>query len=295
MKVRIALPAAADPTDYLAGEGCALTADGRTVVEVDLESYVRLVVPGEIGGDMPPEALSAQAVATRSWSLTAMGKHRADGYDLCASAACCQLCSPVTAETPDSRAACENTAGCVAVDAAGKPLVTQYHACCGGLTADGVVDGPPATRILKQAPNEQALHVALNINRRAFCSESRAYSARYFRWRRACALPDGRQPADVLVRRNDAGRTWQVELIWADGEQHKLRGAMEIRRIFGLPSAMFWMVRADGGLQFEGGGHGHGCGMCQAGAVGMAQAGHDYMQILRHYFPGMNNCVRLEG
>jgi stage II sporulation protein D len=37
---------------------------------------------------------------------------------------------------------------------------------------------------------------------------------------------------------------------------------------------------------FRGGGWGHGVGMCQTGAIGRAEAGHDYRAILRHYFNG---------
>ena len=37
---------------------------------------------------------------------------------------------------------------------------------------------------------------------------------------------------------------------------------------------------------FEGGGWGHGVGMCQIGAIGRAEAGHRYQEILRHYFTG---------
>jgi stage II sporulation protein D len=37
---------------------------------------------------------------------------------------------------------------------------------------------------------------------------------------------------------------------------------------------------------FEGRGYGHGIGMCQDGAKGMAQAGNSYQKILKHYYPG---------
>ena len=47
------------------------------------------------------------------------------------------------------------------------------------------------------------------------------------------------------------------------------------------------MVRREGAAWvFEGAGFGHGVGMCQTGAIGMAEAGHDYRAILEHYYPG---------
>jgi stage II sporulation protein D len=37
---------------------------------------------------------------------------------------------------------------------------------------------------------------------------------------------------------------------------------------------------------FDGGGYGHGIGMCQWGAIGRARAGHDFRSILSTYYPG---------
>ena len=37
----------------------------------------------------------------------------------------------------------------------------------------------------------------------------------------------------------------------------------------------------------EGRGHGHGIGLCQWGAMGMAEEGYRYDEILRHYYPGV--------
>ncbi|HEX8361733.1 MAG TPA: hypothetical protein VF613_16570, partial [Longimicrobium sp.] len=42
----------------------------------------------------------------------------------------------------------------------------------------------------------------------------------------------------------------------------------------------------DGGVVIEGGGWGHGIGMCQVGAMGRARAGQDYRTILQAYYPG---------
>jgi SpoIID/LytB domain protein len=63
-----------------------------------------------------------------------------------------------------------------------------------------------------------------------------------------------------------------------------------IRRVFGsLPSALFVLdsETARDGLQqftFTGAGRGHGVGLCQNGARGMAQLGMIYSEVLGHYF-----------
>ena len=52
-----------------------------------------------------------------------------------------------------------------------------------------------------------------------------------------------------------------------------------------LPSACFEvLVNADGQIVLRGGGHGHGIGMSQYGARGMAEKGHDYKEILDYYY-----------
>jgi SpoIID/LytB domain protein len=79
--------------------------------------------------------------------------------------------------------------------------------------------------------------------------------------------------------------------ISGDAGDKEIRGELEIRRALGnLKSAMFILeiARDAGGhvtaLSATGGGHGHGVGMCQVGAVGMAQAGRSYVEILRQYY-----------
>lgn len=65
------------------------------------------------------------------------------------------------------------------------------------------------------------------------------------------------------------------------------RGA-EFRVLLGLKSTRFnWLGAADGVL-FTSVGHGHGVGLCQAGAQGMARAGYSWQQILAQYYPGVD-------
>jgi stage II sporulation protein D len=67
-----------------------------------------------------------------------------------------------------------------------------------------------------------------------------------------------------------------------------LRGA-DFRRLIGydaLKSTLFVPVAHDGVVRFEGRGWGHGVGLSQFGAKGMADRGYAYPQILEHYYPG---------
>ena len=53
-----------------------------------------------------------------------------------------------------------------------------------------------------------------------------------------------------------------------------------------LKSTLFVPVLVDGAVRFEGRGWGHGVGLSQFGAKGMAERGYPYAQILAHYYPG---------
>jgi SpoIID/LytB domain protein len=94
----------------------------------------------------------------------------------------------------------------------------------------------------------------------------------------------------VVLERGVSGRATKLRLA-GDGGDKEIRGELEIRRALGnLKSAMFVLdiARDAGGhvtsLAATGGGHGHGVGMCQVGAVGMAAAGRKYDEILRQYY-----------
>ena len=71
----------------------------------------------------------------------------------------------------------------------------------------------------------------------------------------------------------------------------QVRGELVIRRLFGnLSSALFLVEPPEkdhpGEWVFRGAGWGHGVGMCQIGAIGRAEHGQTYREILRHYFSG---------
>ena len=73
-----------------------------------------------------------------------------------------------------------------------------------------------------------------------------------------------------------------------------MTGELVIRRLLGgLKSSLFTVEvegpkRAPTAFVFRGGGFGHGVGMCQMGAIGMAEAGKTPQQILSHYYTGVH-------
>ena len=67
----------------------------------------------------------------------------------------------------------------------------------------------------------------------------------------------------------------------------EVSGDLKIRRLLGgLKSTLFEVSREGDAFVFHGAGFGHGVGMCQMGAMGMASAGKAHAQILGHYYRG---------
>ncbi len=105
---------------------------GAKVVKVPLERYVRGVVSAEMPSSWPAPALEAQAIASRTYALTAhAGGSRFDVYSDTRS----QMYRGVAAETAATNAAVTATAGQI-VTYAGRPATTYYFASSGGMTED---------------------------------------------------------------------------------------------------------------------------------------------------------------
>jgi stage II sporulation protein D len=94
-----------------------------------------------------------------------------------------------------------------------------------------------------------------------------------------------------VLKRGLSGRALVVQYVGDQGT-YTADGATLNRRILGGLKSGLWYVTRVGGHShgepsewvFHGGGYGHGVGLCQHGAIGMAVAGRDYVRILMHYF-----------
>ncbi len=166
---------------------------------LDVESYLRGVVPVEMSPAVFPEseALKAQAVAARTYAVAHLGDHDDEGYDLCDSAAC-QVYHGSDVEHPLTDRAVRETAGMVAVYQ-GKPIDAMYTSTCGGHTET-------ATHVFPDREQPYLLGVPCAWERplellgtqpdgpwRQRCDELGELA------RRALALPAGAGPSAVLT------------------------------------------------------------------------------------------------
>lgn len=284
--------------------------------EVKLEEYVKGIVPVEIRINAHEEALKAQAVSARTESLAKLNiQHVFDPYDFCASQHC-QEFGGLTRRTPRTDAAVDATRGevliynCSLVDAV-------YSANCGGHTEHnehvwssrpnktlrGVSDLYSNPESFDSPIPQSELDRWLKHTPRAYCADRRAGARNNFRWKVRCTANELSRIvnrhrivgtiADIkILERGVSGRAKRIRIV-GTRNTITINKELAIRKVLGgLKSSMFIVEIArdsSGNPQsflFHGGGWGHGVGMCQAGAEGMALQGFKYPEILNHYFSG---------
>lgn len=276
-------------------------------LRLPFEDYLAGVLPGEMPAGWPMEALKAQALAARSDTLAHLGlKHELEGYDFDDSEAN-RVYAGHGARHPRTDEAVRETAGIVI--AQGSRIVPAvFCSNAGGWTAANdtawsspadsalrpVGDFPPGANPAPGGP------VAYGIER-WLTTRPPAYSAgdnRFFRWRQTRTREEltrqvnqrhavGSVQRIELGSRASCGRLEWVRVVGST-DTVTIRKELPIRLAFGgLPSAMFIVHEQAGSTTFIGGGRGHGVGLCQHGARGMAMAGHAYEVIVRHYFTGI--------
>ncbi len=298
---------------------------GKVYVTIDRRGHLAVVnavpedrflaglVPVEIFPSAPDEALKAQAVAARGELLVKIGtRHIGDPFRLC-SETHCQVYGGAGRETPRTTAAVNATRGQVLFTSDNKDLVdTVYSACCGGHSEhiENVwPDLSPHTSLrghrdaMPNAADPYAAGVSAETVTRfidtppaAFCARIKPGGADRFRWivtRTAAdlapllaALGTGTVRAIEVLERGVSGRARTVK-ITGEKRTEIVQGELRIRQTFGgLRSSLFVVNVKDGAAIFRGAGFGHGVGMCQTGAIGQAEAGRSYRQILQHYYQG---------
>jgi SpoIID/LytB domain protein len=108
---------------------------GRTINVLNLDNYVRGVVPAEMPALWKPAALQAQAVAARTYAAFERADNLHDSYQICDTSSC-QVYRGYAAEMPTSNAAVKATAGRI-ITSGGAPAFTQFSASNGGWTVAG--------------------------------------------------------------------------------------------------------------------------------------------------------------
>ena len=256
--------------------------DGSIVNLLSLEEYLYSVVPREMSPSWPEQALQAQAVCARTYVLQRSNPRRA--YDVRPSELD-QVYAGIAGESPAGRAAVDACNGQV-LTYAGAYAQVMYSSCCGGHTeaSSDAWGGPPFPYLGGVVCTT--------------CTDSP-----YYRWQRELDLatverafaaelaPFGSLRGVSEADRDASGRA-RAFVLQAERGSVPVKGSTFRLRIGPrvVPSLLVTKIEpsteATQRVAIEGGGLGHGVGLCQWGARGLALNGASFGDILRFYFPG---------
>lgn len=249
---------------------------------MELEQYVTCVLLKELPSDFHPEAMKAQAVATRTYTL----RRYSDGFKhenaaVCTDPGCCQAF-----RTPEeflaqggSGAALQKVRG-AAADTSGQVLTYEgrlieatYFSSSGGRTEAAVAvwgEDIPYLQATESPGEESAAHHTDT------CS---------FSWEQLGSL------LEVIPVGNPESRIGQITYTAGGGvDTITICGSVfsgkELRSRLGLRSTAFSIYHSAQGVELITRGFGHRVGMSQYGADAMARQGSDYTEILSHYYTG---------
>lgn len=277
----------------------------NTVQNMNLEEYLKGVVAAEMPATFEIEALKAQAILARTYVLHRLikGQRVPEHPEAVISTDFQSGQAWISQEELKKKwglinylfywnkisRAVEITSAQVLVYN-GQLIEALYHSNSGGLTEDAANVWGNSVPYLKNVVSEFD-HLASNYQREF-----------NFTW----AELDKKLGTDLvaMINKNSSGSDMKLNrtdnglieiLEFSTGErilQIRIDGqiftGIEIRRLLNLPSTKFKIETTLGGLKFIVFGNGHGVGMSQYGANGMAKNGVSYSEILKHYFPGTN-------
>lgn len=257
----------------------------RTTETLDFEEYILGVVAAEMPAAFELEALKAQAVCARTYAYQRIlsGYAYPGGANVSDDPGTCQAYRSyeefAKANPQDTemyyerlRQAVQETRGEILV-CGGAPLEALYHSTCGGKTEDAA-----------SAWGEEL--AGLESVDCAWCTAS------------PCYRKEKTVPLSVIARVMGvkSGEGLQITEWTASGRARKISAggktvsAEEFRRWLDLPSTWITLQRSGDNWIISTRGYGHGIGLCQYGAGGMAKEGFSYQEILSHYYSGAALC-----
>ncbi|MFO7819855.1 MAG: stage II sporulation protein D [Halanaerobacter sp.] len=244
--------------------------------KLDLEDYLKGVVAAEMPVSFPLEALKAQAVAARTYALKKKVKRQRLTTDskfdqawLSEEELAKKWQNDFLVNWAKVAAAVEETKGLV-LTYNNQLITAAYHSTSGGQTAPAVEVWGSEVPYLK------------SVN--SYCEAASPYykEEEFFSWSELAQKLAASKGQEVeIIERSSSQRVLKIKI---NGE---IFSGREFRKKLALNSTKFDYIESREGLKFIVDGFGHGVGMSQYGAQGLAHDGHEFREILKHYYPGV--------
>lgn len=270
----------------------------RVIAMLNLEAYLVGVLTGEMPLNWPPEALKAQAVASRTYAYYRIRTRQGEDYDVTRDVRS-QVWKAEAHPEPRAVMAVNATRGIILTERF-RLFPCYFHSSCGGRTAaakhvwPGAEDMTALSGAIEPCPHCAHEPRSIQWSRRYTYGELTAAL------RRAGHVGGHVQSVRLLNEKGDPlvgrGRVYKIAIGLRGGGETVI-SADAFRKAFGtgkgeFESTWIWAHPVEGGVRFDGLGWGHGVGLCQHGAKYLAERGYGMVDILRRYYPGVT-LVRL--
>jgi SpoIID/LytB domain protein len=289
------------------------------VNNVALETYLRGVVPNEIGGWATQPVLEAQAILARTYVLRNLRRFAADDYQLCATTQCQVYFGLGTAADTTDRAIAATRGSVLTYQ--NELVDALYSSTSGGVTAsfNDIWHGwnrPYLTTVIDSANPVWDLNtrsLADEKNFRAFIAQKKGFNedkADLFRWKYSNSLEELNQELHEylksvqhplagfktiqniqVMQRSSGGRILKTAVTTDAGVVELEKD--DVLNVFSKPASTLFYVdpmidknKTLKGFTFIGGGFGHGVGLSQMGTYHLGATGWSSAKILNFYFPG---------
>lgn len=261
------------------------------VEEVNLDTYLYHVVSAEMPADYDMEALKAQAIVARTYTIYKAQNPKHENADICDDSTCCQAW--VSKETRLSRweeslresnwakiEQCVNETKGKIITYEGKPINAFFHASSGGTTE--------VPFNVWGGTNLPYLQVVETAGEEGYSQ----YSSEVILSRDELIQKLKTKYQDIEINFDDENDLKILE--YTDGKRvktikfgnHELSG-VEARTLLGLRSTNFVITKEENNIKFSVIGYGHGVGMSQTGADAMAKEGKNCEEIIKHFYTGV--------
>ncbi|WP_312812844.1 stage II sporulation protein D [Sedimentibacter sp.] len=267
----------------------------KEIMVIDFEEYIKGVVASEMPAEFNSEALKAQAVSARTYLLYRLKKYPNGHPDHLGAPVCTDIHCQAWHSKDDLIAlhdegwyeqywgkiesAVTSTKGQI-LTYDNKIIEPLFHSTSGGRTenSEDVFSSPvPYLRSVESPYEGEAprMHGSIKLNVDDFISKIKSVYG------------------DLNISRNNLGEKiilgevsegGKIKTIYIDDREVSGR---EIRSLFNLNSTNFNFIQSDNEIEIVTTGYGHGVGMSQWGAEGMADEGYNYTEILKHYYTGI--------
>ena len=261
------------------------------IEEVALDTYLCNVVSAEMPADYEFEALKAQAVVARTYTIYKIQNKKHENADICDDSTCCQAW--VSKETRLARweesqretnwakieQCVKDTQGKI-ITYEGKPINAFFHANSGGTTELPVNvwggTGLPYLQVVETIGEEGYTQYSSEVT----LSQEELLNKLKAKYDDIQINFNDNEDVRILEY-TDSNRVKTVKF-----GNHEISG-VEARSLLGLKSTNFEIIKEGETIKFSVKGYGHGVGMSQTGADTMAKEGSNYEDIIKHFYIGV--------